>query len=245
MSKIIVKTLWISDILDNHQKLCMQSFLKNDSIPHIYSYGKIKNLPEGAVLKDANEIIPEEYVFKDLYNSYATFSDWFRIKLLFLKGGWWVDSDMLCIKPFNITSPYVFATEKIERGGDHVINISNCVIKMPKNSEIGKTILHNIENTLTGLVDKTKIQWTAIGAKTLGEEILKKELTNYIVSPLVFCPIDFHNYKDIFQDPSFELSDITYGIHLWNKMWEWSQTNPLENGNTDSKLFNLIQNIPN
>ncbi|MGO3241071.1 MAG: capsular polysaccharide synthesis protein [Sphingobacteriaceae bacterium] len=31
---------------------------------------------------------------------YATFSDWFRIKLIHDEGGWWVDSDMLCINPF-------------------------------------------------------------------------------------------------------------------------------------------------
>ncbi|WP_066754182.1 capsular polysaccharide synthesis protein [Sphingobacterium populi] len=145
MSKIKVKTLWISSIFEDMQKLCMQSFLNVGCEVEIYTYSPIKNIPNGVKLMNANEIIPKQYIFRDFHNSYATFSDWFRIKLLFLKGGWWVDSDMLCIKPFEIESEYVFATEKVMGNFEEIVTISNCVIKMEKRSVLGERLLLDIE----------------------------------------------------------------------------------------------------
>lgn len=227
MKTNIVQTLWIDDVLGQHQYHCLNSFLKKGSEVYLYTYGSVENVPDGVVLRDANEILSQRYIFKDLYDSYATFSDWFRIKMLYENGGWWVDADMFCIKPFDIDWPYVFATETECTLDSRVTHICNCVIKMPKGNIVGKSILDRISKTLSE-TDPKQIKWTAIGAKFLTAEIIKREMFDYVVDPKVFCPFDYASYREIFTETSFPLSDITYGIHLWNKMWEWSNKEPLK-----------------
>ena len=113
MSQITVQSLWIDPIVGDLQILCIKSFLKQGTKFVLFTYGVIENLPEGVLVKDANQILDKTKVFKDCKKSYATFSDWFRIKLLYDIGGWWVDCDVLCIKSFSTKQEYVFATERI------------------------------------------------------------------------------------------------------------------------------------
>lgn len=240
MNKEIVQSLWIDNVLGEHQKACIQSFLRNDVDYHLYTYGDVDNLPNGVKIKDANEIVSKDKVFKDLFESYATFSDWFRVKLLYELGGWWVDADMLCVRAFDIDSPYVFATENIRRNERKVVNICNCVLKMPKGSEMGRNMLDIIELAIR-LEDPKSIKWTSIGAKIIKEQIFEMGMFDYIVSPEVFCPFDYLDYTLIFDKASIELSEITYGIHLWNKMWEWSKKTPLEYMDKDSFFSRYIK----
>ncbi|MCL7986605.1 hypothetical protein M8998_01500 [Sphingobacterium sp. lm-10] len=224
---IIVQTLWISNELGEHQKFCLQSFLDNGHDVHLYSYGEVTNLPIGVKLMDADVILAEDLVFKDLFNSYATFSDWFRIKLLYEVGGWWVDSDMLCIKHFHVDWPYVFATEIEKNGNDEITHICNCVIKMPKGNDMAKSILSRIDDCLRSK-NPVDIKWTEIGAKYMQNEIIDRDLVTYIVSPEVFCPFDYSSFESIFTEEKISLDKETFGIHLWNKMWEWSKREPMD-----------------
>lgn len=227
MQNKIVQTLWISDVLGDHQKHCLQSFLDKGHDVHLYSYGHVKNVPIGVKLIDARNILDNSLVFKDLYNSYATFSDWFRIKLLHDVGGWWVDSDMLCIRPFDVDWPYVFATEIEKYEGKELMHICNCVIKMPAGNDMAKAILSRIENCLSSK-KPVDIQWTEIGAKYMVGEIAERGLMDYVVSPEVFCPFDYSSFQTIFNKENVIMKEDTYGIHLWNKMWEWSNREPMK-----------------
>jgi hypothetical protein len=44
-----------------------------------------------------------------------TFADLFRYKMLYERGGWWVDLDLILLRPLTHPHPYCFATE-LERG---------------------------------------------------------------------------------------------------------------------------------
>ncbi|MCO5260548.1 MAG: hypothetical protein M9916_10425 [Crocinitomicaceae bacterium] len=132
-------SLWIGEKLGKTELLTLLSFKEHGQIINIWTYTPIKNLPDGFVQRDANEIIPKEKVFK--YSdkskidwgkgSYAGFSDVFRYKLLYEYGGWWVDMDVTCFKPFNIDAPYFFRNHwKLPVVGN--------VMKCPKGSELMK-----------------------------------------------------------------------------------------------------------
>lgn len=222
----IVQTLWISEYLGEHQRFCLQSFLDQGHAVHLYSYGHVDNVPAGVQRMDAGAILDYSTVFKDLYQSYATFSDWFRIKLLYDVGGWWVDSDMLCIQPFIIDWPYVFATEIEKLKDGETTHICNCVIKMPKGNAMAASILVRIEEALASR-KPTEIRWTEIGAQYMAKEIIAKDLFDYVVAAEVFCPFDYSSFKRVFTEGNTILSEMTYGVHLWNKMWEWSKTEPM------------------
>lgn len=223
----VVKSLWIDPVIGELQTLCINSFILNKVEFHLYTYYEIVNVPEGVIIKDANEILNSEFIFKDNKKSYATFSDWFRIKLLYDTGGWWVDCDVLFVKKFNFKARYVFATESFFFGESKQIRICNAVIKMPKNSSIGKRILKVIKNRLEE-VSPQEIVWTEIGAGILTKEIINSSLERYIVIPEAFCPNDYTNFTQVSLNKNLKLDDRTFAVHLWNKMWEWNELDPIE-----------------
>ncbi len=84
----IINSLWIGNTLGNLELLTLKSFIRHGHEFHLWVYSEINNLiPEGVILKDANEIIPATEIFRYKYNdpvskqgkgSVAGFSDIFR-----------------------------------------------------------------------------------------------------------------------------------------------------------------------
>lgn len=223
MEKSAVQSLWIQEQkgIPQLQRLCIESFLEQGTEYSLYTYDDVAGLPDGVVLRDANAIIPKEFVFLDQFSSYATFADWFRIKLLHERGGWWVDTDVVCLREFVSGEEYVFATEW---SNDNPV-ICNCVMKAPKHSPMLKEVLRGIEQNLA-LKELETISWREIGAIPLVDGIMDFSLLEYVVSPDVFCPIDYKNYNSITGDGDIAIPIETYGIHLWNQMWTWNELNP-------------------
>lgn len=112
----LIHGLWIGDTLSALELLCIKSFQNMGHEFHLWTYGQVKNIPSYCINDDANEIIPSDQIFKyDFSNkfghgkgSYAGFSDIFRYRLLYLKGGWWTDMDVTCLAPLDFETPYVF-----------------------------------------------------------------------------------------------------------------------------------------
>lgn len=233
MDNAAVNTLWIDHQIGVIQKICYCSYLEQGHMVNVYSYQEIGNLPPGVVWKDANGILDQSLVFKDLRNSYATFSDWFRIALLYKNGGWWVDSDTICLKKFNIKDDFAFATEVVDAIGN--VSVCNAIIKMPANSSIGNAILNEINEIITSK-DVNSILWTEIGASILNRFIHGFGLEKHLLSPEVFCPIHYFNFKEIFQRQAITFPKSTYAVHVWNKMWEWGGIDP-ENDFGDMSFF--------
>ena len=117
-----INGLWIGDELSPLELLCIKSYLDNGHSFHLWSYQSFQ-LPSwpGLTAKDANEILPEKFVFRYKNGnafghgkgSLAGFSDIFRYKLLWEKGGWWTDMDITCLKPLDLDSEYVKSSQSI------------------------------------------------------------------------------------------------------------------------------------
>lgn len=132
--------MWIGKTLSPIELLCIKSFLFHGHEFHLWAYDVIEtSLPEGVILEDACLIIPSEKVFyyknKNQFGhgkgSFAGFSDIFRYKLLYEKGGWWVDMDVCCLKPFDFAQEYVFRSH-------HDFPVVGNIMKCPKGSELMK-----------------------------------------------------------------------------------------------------------
>jgi hypothetical protein len=95
MSKPVIQSLWVGDKLSLLEQLSIASFVRNGHEFHLYTYNNISDVPDGTQLKDANEIILEKNVFTYCNGSYAGFADWFRWALLYKKGNYWVDTDVI------------------------------------------------------------------------------------------------------------------------------------------------------
>jgi Glycosyltransferase sugar-binding region containing DXD motif len=108
--------------------LSIRSFQVHGHDYHLYAYEPIENLPAGVVVQDANEILPRSSIFQYTgYATYAGFANFFRYKLLLERGGWWADTDVVCLRPFEFAFPYVFGSETCSRG----IVPASAVIRCP------------------------------------------------------------------------------------------------------------------
>ncbi len=108
--------LWVSGELPWHVTSSINSFLNHGHPVVLYGYDRPGNLPADCRYADAASILPQELIF--VYNKGPTkgylsgFSNWFRFALLYRCGGWWSDSDVICVKPFESGhSEFIFASE--------------------------------------------------------------------------------------------------------------------------------------
>lgn len=232
-----IQTLWIGNKLSKIERLSLISFIKNGHEVHLYCYENVKNIPEGVKVLDANEVVHEDDIFKAHPESYGAFSDLFRHTLLFLKGGCWVDTDVICLKPFIFEDEISLCAEDLNR-------ISTAVLKLSKGNIISKKILENFKSPwrlLHGdnedLIAKIKkdhganfrkeiyqyTQWGELGGPMALTKIYADLKLDYtILIPETFYPVHPTEWWSIFYDPNLSSKidwDDCYGIHLWNNMF--------------------------
>lgn len=222
-SNRIVQGLWIGDSLGIFEQLCIISFMRKGHVFHLYSYGGLKGVPKGCILKDASEILPKEEIFyyseKQSLSGKRTpvaFSNMFRYKMLYDKGGYWVDMDMICMKPFNFTEDYVFSSER-GQGGEQTVNAG--VIKCP----VGSNFALYCYNVCVQK-DKTQIKWGELGPSLVQDGIRHYGLGKFVKSPETFCPIGYDQINSLLDPYTAMIEKSWYGVHLWNEIWRKQRT---------------------
>ncbi len=97
MNKHTITGLWVGETLPLLARLCIQSFLDHGHEFQLFTYRPYDNIPSGATVRDAREILPESAVFYHENGSLAPFADWFRNEFLVREGGYWTDLDVACL----------------------------------------------------------------------------------------------------------------------------------------------------
>lgn len=208
-----MQSLWIGPELSMMEQVAIRSFLHHGHPFHLYVYDTVRNVPPGTVLQDASEILPPSAIFQDLrHKSYGAFSDFFRFKLLWERGGWWTDTDFVCLRPLDFPAPYVFSSE-IARDGSDI----NCgLIKAPAGSEI----LGRAWQRCQEWEAPQEMKWGQCGPDLLAALVEEFSFQHWVMPFDVFCPIPPKRWADVL-DPAiaWDLPQATYGIHLWNELW--------------------------
>jgi hypothetical protein len=214
----LIQSLWVGDRLGVMEKMAIQSFLRSGHQYHLYTYADIK-VPPGAVRRDAREIFPEADVFaygpsaKTGAGSVSAFSNYFRYKLLYDRGGYWVDSDVVCLKPFAFDSAHVFGQERTRVGDFYV---ASCVMKAPAGSEAMKFCLESCMAK-----ERDALKWGEIGPTLVTEAVRRHALVSCVQPPEAFCPVNWwavDQYLVGSRGNEVNLSD-SHAVHLWNEMW--------------------------
>jgi hypothetical protein len=234
ISNEIIQSLWIGNELTTFEQLSISSFIANGHLFHLYCYNEIQNVPKGTTLMDANEIIPQNEVFKTKRGSYAIFADWFRWELLFRHGHFWVDTDMICLKPFEFDAEVIFGRED-----DNITNIG--VLKFPPSHAVTRHMADaclnphkfqpydTIKDKRKKLLNRIKrrtlkdLGWGKIsGPQHFTKVIQHFNLHNSAKPSNYFYPIHYENLDALF-DSSVSLNSLkqqnVYGLHLWNEMF--------------------------
>ncbi|PSL48295.1 alpha 1,4-glycosyltransferase [Chitinophaga niastensis] len=207
----IIQSLWIGESLSTMEHLCIQSFLQNEHDFHLYAYQDIKNVPKNTTVLDANSIIHANKIFIDSKGGIASFSDWFRYKLLYEKGGWWVDMDSVCLRHFDMKEEYCFSTEHGHEN-DKIVNIG--FIKSPAKAAILADCLTHIDN-----LDHNCIKWGELGPSLFNKIIKSYDTESYIMAPETFCPINWTDVYKLISKQNYSLTEKNFALHLWNEIW--------------------------
>ena len=208
----VIQGLWIGSQLSALEQLSIQSFLANGHEFHLYTYDEVENAPSNVILKNAEDVLPSTYVFKYRdHDSYSGFSNFFRYRLLEALGGWWVDLDLICLKPFDFADDYVFSSE-ISEGNVHA-NVG--AIKCPAGSELMQYLWNECSRK-----HPEDLKWGEVGPRLFAEGVRRFEMGRYVTRPKAFCPIGYAHWKDSL-DPNVDLRFTcqTYAVHLWNELW--------------------------
>lgn len=214
-----VQGLWLGQ-LSTLERLSISSFLKNGHPFHLYVYDDIENVPDGTIVKDGNEILPlHDTVIGPVANHcngpYPSgprcFSNLFRYQLLYTRGGYWADLDMVCFRPWDFTTPYVLAEEV--RG-----TVGNGAMRTPVSAPIMKAAVECIK--------AAAIQQLKQGE--MGPELITKlvladaELKTQVLPPQDFYPIGLHDLLRVVAPVKLDVGEA-YGAHLWCSAWTWAR----------------------
>jgi hypothetical protein len=225
----IIQGLWIGPRLSPLERLSIASFLANGHAFHLYAYDPIDGVPEGTRVLPAEAILPRSRIFRyrepaygrlaklrsrvfgAKLGSYAGFANLFRFKLLLEKGGWWVDLDTVCLRPFDFPGEYVFSSE-IDRGAEAV---DLAAIKVPAGSAIAGYLFQESDRKTP-----KDLYYGEIGPVLLGRAVERFHLQQYVQPSHVFCPIDFPDWEAALRSGGdSKICPEAFAVHLWNEMW--------------------------
>ena len=254
---IIVQGLWIGGSLSILERLSISSFLKNGYEYHLYTYEEVKNSPDGAIIKDGNEILPQSEIFTYKNGSVSAFSNLFRFMLLYKKGGWWVDTDLMCTQYYDDSQDkYIFVSQPTIDYTD--FRVTSYLIKADKGDSI---MLEGYRKCLAAKkkILKGIIKWD-LGPLTVGRLVKKHKLQKFM-KPWYFAnSCNCHHYKTIIspnhipnikkkkKDQLVYFSNLNdkpkdnYFIHFWHEYWRKKKIDKNKKFNKDS-IFEQLKDI--
>lgn len=212
MNQPVFQSLWIGERLGPMERLSIESFLHFDYEFHLFAYSPPAGTPPGTTILDAREVLPEDEVFFVRRGfgkgSPAFFADRFRYAMLHQRGGWWVDTDVVCIAPWEFDAEHVVGAQRQDDG----VGVNNAVIKAPAGSPLMERCLEIFAG-----VDPDHAPWGSTGPLLLAEAMSDTRMDDIAQPPDVFYPIDYWRIEELFNDGDPPAD--TVGVHLWNAVW--------------------------
>lgn len=235
-----VQSLWIGGKLSTMERLAIRSFLANGHPYHLYTYGDVEGVPDGTTILDGRGIVGEDRIFR--YSEaegggYAGFADVFRFNLLDQRGGWWVDTDVVCLRPFDHEAELVVSSSWEGKWGQLP---NSCILRIPAGSRLAGELV-----AATSKVDGGSVGFGAIGPLLVQRLVRDLRLESHVVPYWHFCPVVWRRLAETialpeatprieiakfrikeaarrFLRPANKLGRIergSYAVHLWNEMW--------------------------
>ncbi len=211
----IFSSLWIGKALSSVERLCIKSFLLNGHGFELFVYEPVGRVPEGCRILDAREILPESRVFtgkKEGFGkgTYAGFSDLFRYKMLFDRGGWWVDTDVVCLTREVPEPPIALARQD-------PITVNGAILRFP----VAHPAMKFAYDAATA--EGTDFNWKRIGPRLLTQVVQSFELERWLVPTQNYYPLDHRRFGAVFRPSKRdEMIARTTGatfLHLWTEMF--------------------------
>ncbi len=230
-----VASLWIGGTLSYIEQLCLLSFRDFGHRTVLYTYGGVNRVPEGIEVLDANELFPQtNFLTHKKSGSPAVHADAFRYRMIAKEPMIWVDTDMLCVRPWDFGDAWVFGWEKTGR------LVCNAVLGLPKSSKTLASL-----NALCATeypippwakpderarleaardagdpVHVSELEWGVWGPAAVTHFLKESGEISRALPQEAFFPVSFKDRRELLA-PNVDLSDRVnhdcYGVHLWNR----------------------------
>lgn len=206
------------------EKLSINSFIDNGHRYHLYLYDmeNAKNVNPKVFIHDANDIFPEEDIFKnkDDINPFSQFADIFRLRLLNKEDYIWADLDNVCLsKDWKWDELFIPQMKRQEKDPYKSLMINNSLIKFKKESypltfllnECEKFSVENSEN---------RFDLSVHLFSTFFIENFDK-YKKYIVPSNITFPINWNDIGKIYNKKDLLECNLatkqSFAIHLWRE----------------------------
>ena len=211
---LTVRTFWHGPPLDPCRLLCLRSFVALGYRVELFAYDPDLAIPDGIVRRDANEIWPTDQVLRyrigEGRGSPALHANLFRLALLQRLGGWWVDADVILLRPDLPDDAYFFSREDDP-------SLNNAIMKFPAGHPL---LAEAIEYCRA--VGETAI-WGQTGPRLLTELVGKYGLTAHVRPGDSTRPVHWWDVEALFdprrRDEVRERSANAVFLHLCMEMW--------------------------
>lgn len=215
------------------ERLSIASFIRQGHGVDIYAYEPIEGLPEGAIVRDAAEILPRDQLrFYKGKGTPGVFSDRFRLCLLAQGKGIYSDLDVYCIRPFAGLPDYVM-------GFETAASVNNAVLRIPPGSPLlddllgvfvaqrrllephlpwGRRLEVAVRRIFGDPVRPEHMQFGATGPFALTHFLKQHGLMHLVQPASVFYPVPYEAIPALMQPGSNidgAITPDTLGVHIW------------------------------
>jgi hypothetical protein len=207
------QSFWWGESLSPYEWLCLLSFVRNGHAFKLYSFDSSLSVPPGVMLCHAAEVLSESEFF--VYSegpgqgSPSAFSNVFRYKLLVEKGGWWVDTDVVCLSAKIPRFERFFAFE-------NPTFVNGAVLHFPPRDPV---MIRCLEEAL---VLGKSVKWGDSGPSLLTRVLRELGILHLTHSAQVCYPLPFTDAIDALRPHRLPaISERLAGslfLHLWNEI---------------------------
>jgi hypothetical protein len=208
------QSFWYGSDLSPIEWLCVSSFVSRGLAFDLYTYDEDLDVPGGVTLRDAGEIYDQDAVFTYQEGpgegSVAAFANMFRYKLLYERGGWWVDMDVLY-------TGHPLPREPIFLGRESESDVCNAIMKVKAGNPIVRECLATAEEL------GADVAWGEAGPTLLTDIIRQQGQMDHTFPADYAYPFSWQDAPKTYLPSETEdlRSDIKRVeapfLHLWNE----------------------------
>ena len=212
-----VNFLWIDGPLSLVENLALISFRDHGHEVKLFTYDGDYDIP-GVEVVDAREILPRDRVFNygalagNGEGSPAGFADLFRYKLLYERGGYWVDIDVVALAPLPETDTF-FAWNDATPTSE----VNNAVLALPAGSPLARQLCE-----ISASVPSEQQSWGECGPRLMSSLVQLNGLEHEVSPSSSVYPISFYQAELPFRPDPFgrvrRRVQHSVAVHLWNEM---------------------------
>jgi hypothetical protein len=210
----IFQAFWWGKTLSPYEMLCLRSFVDHGHQVHLYTFESQLDVPAGVLTCDASALISRDRFFTYetgvTKGSPAAFANLFRYRLLAEKGGWWIDTDVVCLSSAIPSFDQFFAYQD-----DEFVN--NAVIFF-KAQHAAMTLCLERAVKLG-----SSVQWGDTGPRLLTQVLSDLDSLDQAQAPGVCYPLYYSQALDLLKpSKTTAIADrikSSLFLHLWNEIF--------------------------